>query len=427
MNIRYVIVAVAALGWGACASPGNALPPNEGATTEAGADDEEAAVPGDDGAPAEAGARNVSGSGGCEDPDRPGQMLSRECETACGRGTQQCVDNRWTACTAREPEAEVCDNRVDDDCDGQTDEDCGECMPGRSRPCASRPPAGQCRGGMQVCGADRRWGACLGEVGPAEEVCDGVDNDCNGAVDEALTRSCAGACGAGMQACVGGAWSACSGRSPTPEVCNGVDDDCNGVVDGLTRSCAGACGAGSQRCDRGAWGACSGRAPSPEVCNGVDDNCDGRVDEGLTRACNNACGAGVETCAGGSWAGCSAPRPQAEVCDLRDNNCDGRVDEGLTAAYTFINRCNRSRVFVSLGCNACARSCSGTWVEPGATWTTSFAQGVCYEWSVFARTPGGNVCLDRNTVTNAYNGPVWRYCNGDCRPDSFTMSCPSGY
>jgi Putative metal-binding motif len=209
---------------------------------------------------------------------------------------------------------------------------CGECMPGRARSCMSRPPVGQCRAGMQVCGGDRRWGACVGET-----------------------------------------------------------------------------------------------APSEEVCNNVDDNCDGRVDENLTRACSSACGTGSETCPAGTWTGCSAPRPQTEVCDLRDNNCDGRIDEGLQATYTFINRCIRSRVFVSMGCNSCNTTCTGRWLNPGESWATLMSQGVCYEYSAFMRTPIGDLCADRDHSTGSYHGPVWRYCNGDCRPDTFQIFCPSGY
>jgi hypothetical protein len=74
--------------------------------------------------------------------------------------------------------------------------------------------------------------ACL----PTTEICDGQDNDCNGAVDEGCVPACA----------------------PTPELCNGKDDDCDGVVDED----------------------CSVCKPFLEICNGKDDDCDGMVDEG---------------------------------------------------------------------------------------------------------------------------------------------------
>ena len=70
------------------------------------------------------------------------------------------------------------------------------------------------------------------------------------------------------------------------ELCNNVDDDCDGVVDEeLSRACSTACGAGTERCARGAWSGCTARLPTTEVCsNMMDDDCDGMTDEGCTTA-----------------------------------------------------------------------------------------------------------------------------------------------
>ncbi|MCA9519618.1 MAG: hypothetical protein KC609_01535 [Myxococcales bacterium] len=98
---------------------------------------------------------------------------------------------------------------------------------------------------------------------------------------------------------------------PKPEECNGIDDDCNGKIDdGLYRPCETACGVGVETCVNGKWEACNAPKPDPEVCDGIDNNCDGQIDEGLEV---NACG----TC---------GPLPH-DVCDGFDNNCDGQVDE----------------------------------------------------------------------------------------------------
>jgi hypothetical protein len=80
--------------------------------------------------------------------------------------------------------------------------------------------------------------------------------------------------------------------TPSPEMCNGRDDDCDGAVDeGLTRPCytgpagtagRGLCREGMQTCSGGAWGACTGQTlPATEQCNRSDDDCDGTVDEGV--------------------------------------------------------------------------------------------------------------------------------------------------
>jgi len=64
------------------------------------------------------------------------------------------------------------------------------------------------------------------------EMCDGVDNDCDGSADEDLQRSCSNACGAvGSESCSSGSWGNCSAPQPTSETCDSIDNDCDGQVD----------------------------------------------------------------------------------------------------------------------------------------------------------------------------------------------------
>lgn len=85
----------------------------------------------------------------------------------------------------------------------------------------------------------------------ARELCNGKDDDCDNELDEAddgapLSRECEAPCGLGIQVCSGGNWGACGVPKGRVEQCNGIDDDCNGIVDDNARCTDGA------RCVEGA-------------------------------------------------------------------------------------------------------------------------------------------------------------------------------
>lgn len=78
---------------------------------------------------------------------------------------------------------EVCGDGEDDDCDGLPDDGCA-CEPGAVQPCFGGPPGrrgvGACADGTQLCGLSRTWGACEGGIVPSPDVCNGLDNLCDG-------------------------------------------------------------------------------------------------------------------------------------------------------------------------------------------------------------------------------------------------------
>lgn len=156
-----------------------------------------------------------------------------------------------------------------------------------------------CSPGHWDCGDDGGM-TCVDAVLPQAEVCDGVDNDCDGFIDNHIPDDphlCQNRCGPGYVQCLNGAWTQCSAPQPQQEVCNGRDDDCNGVVDDNlpTTYCydgpagtagSGLCHPGSMRCASGVESCFGEQVPTPEVCNGLDDDCNGLIDDGIS--CNLA-------------------------------------------------------------------------------------------------------------------------------------------
>lgn len=82
-------------------------------------------------------------------------------------------------------------NGVDDDCDGRVDEGCA-CVPGETHPCFDAAPdrrgVGACRDGVARCTELAAWvgNECRGATRPAAEACNGLDDDCDGAIDDGL-------------------------------------------------------------------------------------------------------------------------------------------------------------------------------------------------------------------------------------------------
>lgn len=165
---------------------------------------------------------------------------------------------------------EVCDG-IDNDCDNMIDVNQDGSPVVEPTVCATGM-LGQCGEGFKACGPDGTI-ICRPDHGPGDEICDGIDNDCDGDVDEGKLNAC-GFCG----------------QTPIDE-CNGLDDDCDGEVDEEV----GTCGLGLH-C---ALGECAA------VCNQSGDCAEG---EYCTRGrCVSLC-AGVECAPGAS---CD---PETGVC-----------------------------------------------------------------------------------------------------------------
>lgn len=335
----------------------------------------------------------------CRDDPRLGQVCQAgvgACERA---GVFQCVNNR-VACDARpgNPAQEICDNQ-DNDCDGQIDE--SRIGGPLTRECYGGPPGtldvGECADGNQAC-RQGEWGECVGDILPQPEKCNNKDDDCDRSVDEDFI-GLRNACQLGVGVCsANGVWvcsqdvMVCNAeiRQPAVENCDGLDNDCDGVIDedcncrdGEARPCGsgvGACREGEQRCANGQWGVCAGGIqPVIEVCDGQDNDCSGLVDENLRQRCYSGpqgtegigiCAGGVQICEGGRWQICFGEQtPLGEACNRVDDDCDGVVDPGCVCQPGEIRACGSDVGICLPGRQACengqwAAACIGA-VGPG--------------------------------------------------------------
>ena len=323
---------------------------------------------------------------------------------ACDAPTGSVADN--TDCDdgdrAVHPDAtEVC-NGVDDDCDGLTDDNAVDAPTWYTD--ADSDGYGDPLTGVDTCTAPPGRVADDTDCDDTEatafpghpEVCDGIDDDCDGTSDEGALDATTwyadtdgdgdGDPGVSLDACVAppgyvaDAMDCDDTRSAThpgaTETCNGIDDDCDGTVDD------GAADAPTWYADRDgdtygdvSSGVAACVAPTgyvadatdcddtrvvvypgaPEVCDGLDNDCDTMVDDGAIDAVTwyadtdgdsygNA-SAGIAACSApvGYVAdatdcddGLAAVHPGAvEVCNGIDDDCDSRVDTGAIDAATW--------------------------------------------------------------------------------------------
>ncbi len=266
---------------------------------------------------------------------------------------------------------ESCDGK-DNDCDGSTDEDFGVGEGCTLFGCCASASCGNCVAGTIQCKnltqSECRLDGSNPNAGLCVETCDGTDDDCDGATDEnwAIGQNCIapGVCGAGKIECDTDTTAVCSSGpngsayGGSAEICDDLDNDCDGESDEifpLGEACwgQGACGQGITECNSSnpLEVVCStdpeGSNPgnSPETCDSQDNDCDGITDDGWTRLSSGAvidcdglgpCGAGVLECAtltstrcstsfgGSNWQG------ENEKCDSIDNDCDGVNNESWT-------------------------------------------------------------------------------------------------
>ena len=227
---------------------------------------------------------------------------------------------------------EICDLK-DNDCNGKIDDtvntdndvnNCGKC----GNKCTYLNGVGKCvKGACQLLKCAKcfvnldskeangcEWPCCF--TNGSVEKCDGVDNDCNGTIDD-----------------LGGTKV---DHKTDAAHCGGCNISCS-IPNSTTACVAGkcvfkSCKTGFKDADNDPTNGCECKYVGKETCNGLDDDCNGKADDGMTQypgKCGLAtppCKQGVLTCQNGIEVCTGKLGPWAELCDGKDQDCDGKPD-----------------------------------------------------------------------------------------------------
>jgi hypothetical protein len=429
-----------------------------------------------------------------------------KCGNACSfaNGFGKCVDSKcvldscapgyWNVnkdaadgceyhCLATNGGVEICDN-VDNDCDGTVDNgfdktkdvsNCGSC----GTVCSTSHTTSSCVNGVcKLAPCDAGWSDINKD--PADgceykcpiwppattDPCDGIDNNCNGKVDEdfvpaspcytagsgcdVATGVCKGECKMGVASCTGGLLTCANEVGPKSEICDNKDNDCDGVVDNgydkqndprycggctactvphaIAKCVQGVCGLavcelGWVDLDNNPATGCEYKCTvtGVEICDGLDNDCNGKTDAadpGMLPLGGNPCltlgacaGATVGSCQGANgWVCNYGPDVELKKCTSNTEcgtaQCVGGVCQGVVAADE--TRCDGKD-------NNCNGLVDESFTDKGKPCVESGKQGICQGTGTYTCNSGGTATLC--TITTPGQAAKDEQCNGlddDC-------------
>ncbi len=241
-------------------------------------------------------------------------------ESGACQGTFACEDGLITDCDAKTPAPESC-NYEDDDCNGKVDDDVV------SVPCVLENSYGSCAG-RTLCVAGETF--CQGDA-PVQEMCNGVDDDCDGLVDEPGSVGCR-------------------------EYYRDVDGDTFGLATDHRCLCSPVQPHSAMRigdCDDSDAGVNPDRL---EACNDFDDNCNSRIDEGCDDDQDGYCD--MTMTVGGTGPVASCPNGMGDCDDTNGDRFPGNSVCGMDGDCDFLPKdvgeaCDDQNWLDFDGCHIC--------------------------------------------------------------------------